>query len=124
MIERLARYVAIPSVSGGEGPLADEVCVELEQARIPLHRQGNNVWCEVGDAARPRLLLNSHLDTVPPAHGWSNDPWQPQLVDGRLIGLGANDAKGCVTVMIAAVLALKERLAAWAAPGRNRRAGA
>ena len=111
MIERLARYVAIPSVSGGEDPLADVVCAELEQAGVPIHRQGNNVWCAVGDAARPRLLLNSHLDTVPSAHGWSNDPWQPQLVDGRLIGLGANDAKGCVTAMIAAVLATKERLA-------------
>jgi acetylornithine deacetylase len=111
MIERLARYVAIPSVSGDEGPLADVVCAELRQAGIPIHRQGNNVWCEVSDVARPRLLLNSHLDTVPPAHGWSNDPWQPQLVDGRLTGLGANDAKGCVTAMIAAVLAMKERLA-------------
>jgi acetylornithine deacetylase len=111
MIERLARFVAIPSVSGSERPLADAVCAELEPAGIQLQRQGNNVWCEIGDAARPRLLLNSHLDTVPPAHGWSNDPWKPQLVDGRLIGLGANDAKGCVTAMIAAVLATKERLA-------------
>ena len=111
MIERLARFVAIPSVSGSEGPLSDVVCAELAQAGIPTRRQGNNVWCEVGDAQRPRLLLNSHLDTVPPAHGWSQDPWQPQFGDGRVVGLGANDAKGCVTAMMGAVLAATERLA-------------
>lgn len=111
LIERLTRYVAIPSVSKQEAALADAVVGDLESAGLRVQRQGNNVWCEIGDAARPRLLLNSHLDTVPPAQGWTGDPWQPRLTDdGRLIGLGANDAKSCVTAMSAAVFATQARL--------------
>ncbi len=110
MIERLARYVATKSLSRQEGALADILCADLEQAGLRVQRQGHNIWCSIGDAPRPRILLNSHLDTVPPGQGWTNDPWQPQLVDGRLTGLGANDAKGCIVALMAALLALKSRL--------------
>ena len=111
MIAQLARYVAIPSLSRQESALADLVSADLEAAGIRMHRQANNLWCEIGDVPRPRLLLNSHLDTVPPGQGWARDPWQPQIADGCLIGLGANDAKGCVTALIQAVLATQRRLA-------------
>ncbi len=110
MIDRLLRYVATPSVSREEGPLADLIAGELERAGLSVRRAGHNLWCEVGDTPRPRLLLNSHLDTVPPGRGWDHDPHQPQVVDGRISGLGANDAKGCVTAMIEAVLATWVRL--------------
>jgi acetylornithine deacetylase len=110
MMERAARLVAIPSVSGDEGALAAVVCDELRQAGLRVCRRGNNLWCEIGDRKRPRLLLNSHLDTVPPGAGWSDDPWTPRYVDGRLVGLGANDAKGCVAAMIETTLAMNRRL--------------
>jgi acetylornithine deacetylase len=110
MIERLGRLVAIRSVSREEGALADAVCRELQEAGLNVRRQGNNLWCEVGDIPRPRLLLNSHLDTVPPSAGWTADPWTLRRIDDRLIGLGANDAKGCVTAMIEAVLSLGQVL--------------
>lgn len=110
MIEQLAQFVAIPSLSRQEAALADAVCAALEKTGLRVCRQANNLWCEIGDAARPRLLLNSHLDTVPPGQGWSHDPWRPQLANGRFSGLGANDAKGCVTAMMAAVRATKRRL--------------
>lgn len=111
LIQQLSRYVAIPSVSKQEAALADAAAADLHAAGLRVQRQGNNVWCELGDAPRPRLLLNSHLDTVPAAAGWWHDPWQPQVSDGRLSGLGANDAKGCVVAMIAATLAVHGRLA-------------
>ena len=107
MIERLARYVAMRSLSREEAALADAVAVDLSAAGLVVQRRGNNLWCEFGDAPRPRLLLNSHLDTVPAGDGWTQDPWTPQWVDGALSGLGANDAKGCVTAMIEAALKLK-----------------
>jgi acetylornithine deacetylase len=110
MIERLSKLVAIQSVSGEEDAIAAAVSAELEEAGLPVRRQDHNVWCEIGDAQRPRLLLNTHLDTVPPAAGWSGDPWSLRIVDGRLVGLGANDAKGCVSAMIEAILATKRRL--------------
>ncbi len=110
LLDRLAGLVAVPSVSGSEDALATRVARELSAARLRVQREQNNVWCEVGDAPRPRLLLNSHLDTVPPGDGWSGEPWTPRRDGDRLIGLGANDAKGCVTAMIAAVFALHRRL--------------
>ncbi len=139
LIARLARYVATPSVSRQEAPLADLVARELEAAGLRVQRCDNNVWCELGDAPRPRLLLNSHLDTVPPGQGWSHDPWQPQIKEkgdipkfadaglsdlaqqgpklgmsplSRIIGLGANDAKGCVVALVEATLSLKRRIEA------------
>lgn len=110
MIEQLARYVAIPSVSGQEAALADVIAADLAHAGLCVRRHANNLWCELGDAPRPRLLLNSHLDTVPPGQGWSHDPWQPQTRSGRLSGLGANDAKGCVVALLTAILRLRDLL--------------
>jgi acetylornithine deacetylase len=110
MITRLARYVAIPSLSRQEGPLADALQADLAAAGLEVHRQGHNLWCAVGDQNRPRLLLNSHLDTVPPGQGWSHDPWVPRREGGRLSGLGANDAKGCVVALVETVLAAHARM--------------
>lgn len=110
LLDRLGRLVAIRSVSREEDAIAAAVFNELEAVRLHPRRSGCNVWCEIGDAPRPRLLFNSHLDTVPAAAGWSGDPWTVRRDGDRLIGLGANDAKGCVTAMIGAALALKQRL--------------
>lgn len=110
VLDRLARYVAIRSVSREESALADAVAADLTMAGLRVERSGANVWCALGDRPRPRLLLNSHLDTVPPGDGWSADPWTPRIANGRLTGLGANDAKGCVVAMIECVLELKRRL--------------
>lgn len=107
MIEQLARYVAIPSVSRQEAALADVIAADLTAAGLRVQRQAGNLWCELGDAPRPRLLLNSHLDTVPPGRGWSHDPWQPRMNGRRLSGLGANDAKGCVVALLHTVLRLQ-----------------
>ena len=103
----LQSLVAIPSVSGAEGPLADHLTALLAGEGFQVHRQGHNLWFEVG-ARGPRLLLVSHLDTVPPCADWSQDPQQPWWVGDRLFGLGANDAKGCVAALILAALALKD----------------
>jgi acetylornithine deacetylase len=110
VIERLARYVAIPSLSRQESALADQVSADLARHDLLVQRRGNNVWCTLGDAARPRLLLNSHLDTVPAAAGWTGDPWQPQGRPARVTGLGANDAKGCAVALLEAVLRVQARL--------------
>ncbi len=110
MIERrLCDYVAIRSLSREEGALADRVFADLAEAGLQPRRIGDNVICEIGDAPRPRLLLNSHLDTVPASDGWKSDPWTPTIDGDRIIGLGANDAKGCGVAMIETVLALRQR---------------
>lgn len=106
LIERLLRLTSIPCLSGQEAAVAEAVSAELESAGLRVRRLGDNVVCEIGDAPRPRLLLNSHLDTVPPAAGWTGDPWTPRLVENRLIALGANDAKASGCAMIEALIRL------------------
>ena len=104
----LQGIVAIPSVSGQEQLLSDHLTSLLEAEGFDLHRQGPNLWFEVGTEG-PRLLLASHLDTVPPCDGWSSDPLKPWWVKERLFGLGANDAKGCVAAMVLAAVALRAK---------------
>lgn len=110
MIDRLKRYVAIPSLSGREDDLAGVVYQDLRKLGLRPHRKANNVWCEIGNAARPRLLLNSHLDTVSPGRGWLHDPYVPVVNDERISGLGANDAKGCVTALIETAARIKRMI--------------
>jgi acetylornithine deacetylase len=97
----LTELVGTPSVSGDEKAIADRVQALLEGWGAAVSRQGNNLWAAVGQGG-PRLLLNSHLDTVPACAGWDTDPFTPTWVGHRLHGLGANDAKGCVTALLLA----------------------
>ncbi|BDU74101.1 peptidase M20 [Mesoterricola silvestris] len=103
----LESLVAIPSVSHAEQALADHVAALLGAEGLEVRRTGNSLWFEVGTGG-PRILFASHLDTVPPCDGWSSDPFTPSWNGDRLTGLGANDAKGCVTAMILAALELRD----------------
>lgn len=102
-----ARLCAARSYSGEEDAAAAVVEEALRAAGIAPRRFERNVWAERGTGSRT-LLFNSHLDTVPAGPGWTRDPWTPEEKDGRLYGLGANDAKSCVAAMLAAFLALPD----------------
>lgn len=117
MIDRLRELVRTRSLSREESAAADLVSGWLAAAGLNVARCGNNIWCAAGDAPRPRLLLNSHLDTVPPGAGWTVNPWAGELHAGRLTALGANDAKGCVVALLSAFLELHARVAAGATLG-------
>jgi acetylornithine deacetylase len=103
IVDLVSEFVSIPSVSGNEGALADRIAQILREAGVDAERRGRNVVARRG-LGRPCLLLNSHLDTVPPVAGWSADPWTPRIEKGRLVGLGANDAKAAVAAMLEAFL--------------------
>ena len=104
----LESLVAIPSVSGTEGALSEFISRQLEAMGLQVQHLGSNLWFEVGSGS-PRLLFVSHLDTVPPCAGWDTDPFKPEWKGESLHGLGANDAKGCVTAMILAAQMLASR---------------
>ncbi len=108
--------VEIPSLSGEEGALADFLEAKLRRHGARPLRLGQTLLVLTGGgeaggergAAKPVLLLDTHLDTVPPAAGWTLDPWRAEVRDGRVHGLGANDAKASVAAMLAAFLAFLE----------------
>ena len=66
-----------------------------------------NVLAHYGPPGR-QLILNSHMDTVPPGDekAWSMPPLKPVVRGGRLYGRGACDAKGPLAAMTAAFEAL------------------
>ena len=107
--ELITLLVGTPSLSGEEGPLADRVQDLLITKGFEVHRQGHNLWFAFGKQGGARLLLNSHLDTVPPCAGWEGDPYTPVWNDSRLQGLGANDAKGCVAAILLAAFELSQQ---------------
>jgi acetylornithine deacetylase len=107
--ELITLLVGTPSVSGEEGPLADLIQGLATSRGFEVLRQGNNLWFSFGKKGGSRLLLNSHLDTVPPCAGWAGDPYTPIWNGARLQGLGANDAKGCVTAILLAAFELAKQ---------------
>jgi len=107
--ELITLLVGTPSVSGEEGPLADLLQDLLASKGFQVQRSGHNLWFSFGTKDGPRLLLNSHLDTVPPCAGWGGDPFAPTWHGSRLQGLGANDAKGCVAALLLAAFELSNQ---------------
>lgn len=105
----LKSLISIPSVSRDEARAADCLQQYIEQQGMQTGRKGNNVWC-LGpgfDLKRPTLLLNSHIDTVKPVQGWRKDPFTPRLEpNGKLYGLGSNDAGASVVSLLQAFLTL------------------
>ncbi len=93
-----ADLIRINSVSHNETEIADFVFAYLTQNGITPTRIGNNIIAQTSD--QPNLLLNSHLDTVPPNDGWTRDPWNPDQEGDKIFGLGSNDTKGCVAAML------------------------
>jgi acetylornithine deacetylase len=104
----LRDLVGIPSVSGEEKPVADFLQQWFEERGLAVHRSDRNLSVSVGKGRR-RLLLNSHLDVVPPGTGWDSDPFVPFVRNDALVGRGSNDAKASVAAMACAMVALLER---------------
>ncbi len=73
------------------------------QFEIPHNRNKNNVWAvnKHFNETKPTLLLNSHHDTVKPNNAYSKDPFKAIVENGKLFGLGSNDAGGCLVSLLA-----------------------
>ena len=102
-IDLLRRLISIPSLSKEEDNTALLIQQFLQDRGVKIHRRNNNVWAynEHFDSDKPTILLNSHHDTVKPNPGYSRDPFAAEIIDGKLFGLGSNDAGGCLVSLIA-----------------------
>lgn len=105
-VELLKQLIATPSFSKEEDKTAGILEHFFTKYSIPTKRLMNNIWAinEHFDSAKPSILLNSHHDTVRPNKGYTVDPFLPTLEDGKLFGLGSNDAGGCLVSLIATFL--------------------
>jgi succinyl-diaminopimelate desuccinylase len=113
----LARQlIACPSIT----PASGEVFDVLERALTPLdftcHRwvmgeapdgPTENMVAIRGEGS-PHFGFAGHLDVVPPGDGWSVDPFAAEVVDGTLIGRGANDMKSAIAAHVAALSRIEQ----------------
>ena len=101
-LELLRRMISIPSFSREEKACADLIEHYIEEEGYIPSRIGNNVWILGSnyDSSKPTLLLNSHIYTVKPVEGWTFDPFIPTEKDGKIYGLGSNDAGASVVSLL------------------------
>lgn len=110
-IELLKELIRTPSFSKEEEGTAELIESFLSDRQVKVHRQGHNIWAynRAFDPAKPTILLNSHHDTVKVNPGYTRDPFAPDMEDGKLYGLGSNDAGGCLVSLIAVFLYFYDR---------------
>lgn len=109
-VDLLRRLIATPSISRSEAATADILQEYLTAQGLEAHRLHNNVWAysRAYDPAKPTLLLNSHHDTVKPSPAYTRNPFEPTIEDGRLYGLGSNDAGASLVGLLHAFLHFKD----------------
>ncbi|HLW19772.1 MAG TPA: M20 family metallo-hydrolase [Cyclobacteriaceae bacterium] len=105
-VSLLKKLIEAPSLSKEEEATATIIADYLDSKNIPVSRQGNNVWAtnRYFDPQLSTILLNSHHDTVKPNRGYTKDPYRAIVEDGKLYGLGSNDAGGCLVSLISAFI--------------------
>jgi len=105
-IDLLKKLIATPSFSKDEKDTAEIIESFLKSKGVIAHKHLNNIWAKnkYFDENRPTILLNSHHDTVRPNKAYTLDPFTPIEKDGKLFGLGSNDAGGCLVSLIATFL--------------------
>lgn len=102
-VQLLKDLIEIPSFSKEESLTADRIASFLTEKGIEVKRDGNNVWAFANEynPVLPTIWLNSHHDTVKPNSGYTKNPHQAIVENGKLFGLGSNDAGGPLVSLIA-----------------------
>jgi acetylornithine deacetylase len=110
-VDLLKEMIAIPSISRQEDKVADHIAAYLDKMGYTPERNGNNVWIQSKnfEQTKPIILLNSHIDTVKPVLDWKRDPFTPTEEDGKLYGLGSNDAGASVVSLMHAFFMLDSK---------------
>ncbi len=105
-VSLLKQLIATPSFSKEEDNSSALIKKFLEENGVPVHQFLYNIWAtnQYFQKEKPTILLNSHHDTVKPNKGYTMDPFLPLEKEGKLFGLGSNDAGGCLVSLITTFL--------------------
>jgi acetylornithine deacetylase len=108
----LMEMLSIPAISRKENERSDFLEDYLMGLDYDVNRIHNNLLVGAYESkdSRPRILLNSHLDTVSPVEGWESDPFTPLVEGDRITGLGSNDAGASVVTLISAYRKMQTHL--------------
>src|SRR5699024_7894465 len=102
-VNLLKQLIATSSFSGEEKETGDLIGEFLKNKGVEFQRKHHNILAKnrYFDKEKPSILLNSHHDTVKPNKAYTRDPFEPAEEDGKLYGLGSNDAGGALVSLIA-----------------------
>ncbi len=105
-VELLKQLISTPSFSKEESETAAIIGKFFAYKGIAASRVGNNIFAlnQHFDESKPTILLNSHHDTVKPNKGYTLNPFEAIEKEGKLFGLGSNDAGGSLVALIATFL--------------------
>jgi len=114
VVDLTQKLVRIPSLTGSEKEIAQFIydysrSSDLSVSLIDVESSRPNVMVRLkGKGEGPTILLNGHMDTVPPGEGWTQDPFAGEAIGNFIYGRGAADMKGGLAVFIVAMKALKQ----------------
>jgi acetylornithine deacetylase len=110
-INLLKQLISTPSFSKEEHNTAEIINDFLQKNGVETIRKGNNIWCKSKyfEETKPTILLNSHHDTVKPVQGWTRNPFDASVENGKLYGLGSNDAGASLVSLMATFLHFHEQ---------------
>jgi acetylornithine deacetylase len=102
-VNLLKSLIETPSLSREEQNAAQIIRQFFNDSNLDYQSRKNNTWVrnQFWKEGLPVVLLNSHIDTVRPAGGYTRDPFSPDIEDGILYGLGSNDAGGPLVTLLA-----------------------
>lgn len=110
-VELATQLINVPSITPASGEVFDVLQSALEPLGFTCHRwvmgeppdgPTENMVAIRGESG-PHFGFAGHLDVVPPGEGWSGDPFEARIEDGRLVGRGANDMKSAIAAYVAAL---------------------
>ncbi len=98
----LKQMIETPSFSKEEAKTGNLIENWLQGFGVKTNRLKNNIWAKNYhfDVNKPTILLNSHHDTVKPNKAYTRNPFESKIENGKLFGLGSNDAGGCVVSLL------------------------
>ena len=110
-IELLKQLISTSSFSKEEEKAAEIMRDFLSDEKIVFKTADNNTWAynKYFSKEKPTILLNSHIDTVKPAKGYTLDPFSPSEEGDQLFGLGSNDAGGPLVALLATFIQFYNR---------------
>ncbi len=132
LVDFLRELIEIPSLGGQEREAQDAVAAAMRQfglevdawdldlAQLRAHpmfameverTEGRGVVGTLrGDGGGRSLILNGHVDVVPPgdATNWRFPPWEGTVHEGRVYGRGAVDMKGGLACALFAAKAIRD----------------
>ncbi|MES2326404.1 MAG: succinyl-diaminopimelate desuccinylase [Pseudomonadota bacterium] len=106
-----AELIRCPSVTPASGEVFDRLEAALAPLGFTMHRwvmgeppdgPTENMVAIRGEGG-PHFGFAGHLDVVPAGEGWNGDPFAGEIVDGLLVGRGANDMKSAIAAYVAAL---------------------